>query len=478
MAAIRARAQSLILAGGASAAILLGAMPAPPAGAAARKVPRHGSAKAHPRKPRPPSLTLGPGLAVGPGVGITMAPVGLSMEYPVIAQDLGAGACPPPALTSELQRLGSPPLELAGQSQDFTAPAEATPVAPSSWEGLSTYTLTGEFWSRLHCLLAATKEPLTIGLNARIGLPSWAAQMVAGARSAATNGLDFSLANEPDLYYLPNYASLGKPLPGEEATAVGRYLQVAASLQPALAGEPVIGPELSGPRNWQAALPHVIQALAAHTVGVHAYPLSVCRTSHAATVSGLLKPSVGDAPHALAWVVADAIAAKVPAIISEANSVSCGGKTGVSDSPAAAVWAVRFVLSALKTGFREVRFHFSGDPYDPFILRGAELLPRPIESALVALNQWLPIGSSIRTVPGVKGLQASALSGPTGALMLVLDNEQRAARTMLLRGARTINVQELGPSRAGLVAVALRAAKGRFKLTLAANTIAAVTWTP
>ncbi len=59
---------------------------------------------------------------------------------------------------------------------------------------------------------------------------------------------------------------------------------------------------------------------------------------------------------------------------------------------------MRFVLSALKTGFHEVRFHFSGRSYDPFIVRGEEVLARPLESALAALNHWLPIGSSLQTL--------------------------------------------------------------------------------
>jgi len=426
----------------------------------------------------PPVLTLGPGLLAGPAVGVTMAPVGLSLEYPVIVSDLGTGPCPPGALTSELLRLGSPPIELAGVSQDFTAPAEAAPVSPSSWEGLSTYTLPASFWSQLHCLLSATHDPLTVGLNARIGLPSWAAQMVAGAQSAATNGLSFSLGNEPDLYELPDYASLDKPQPGEEAIDVHRYLQVAESLKPELAGEPVIGPEISGPHNWEASLPHVIQALGAATVGVHAYPLSVCLTPRAATIGGLLDPSIGNEPESFSWVVADATAAGVPAIISEANSVSCGGKAGVSDSPAAAVWAVRFVLAALKTGFREVRFHFSGDPYDPFVMHGSELLERPLESALVALNQWLPAGSTVRTVKGPKGLVATALQTPAGAVTLILDNEQTVAQPLELKGARTLEVQQLSPLHAGLQTVALAGLHELFKLNLPANTVAALTWTP
>jgi hypothetical protein len=407
-----------------------------------------------------------------------MAPVGLSFEYPVMAADLGSAACPPPALTAELQRLGSPPIELAGQSQDFTAPTEAAPVTPSSWEGLSLYTLPSAFWSQLHCLLATSGDPLTVGLNGRIGLPSWAAQMVAGAQSAATNGLSFSLANEPDLYYLPNFASLDKPLAGEEAIDVGRFLQVASALEPALDGEPVTGPELSSPRSWRASLPRVIAALHARTVGVHVYPLSVCETPRAATVSGLLEPSVGSTPRALAWVIADADAAGAPAIISEANSVSCGGKAGVSDSPAAAVWAVRFVLAALETGFREVRFHFAGDPYDPFAMRGSELVARPLESAMVALNQWLPVGSTIHPMSVARGLQAAAFAAPTGSLMVVLDNEQRTAQRLVLKGAGTVDLQELGPLRTGLVTVPISPLHGLFKLVLPANTLAAVRWTP
>jgi hypothetical protein len=407
-----------------------------------------------------------------------MAPVGLSLEYPVMVADLGPAACPPPALSSELRRLGSPPIELAGQSQDFTAPAEAVPVSPSSWEGLSTYTLPGTFWSQLHCLLSGSPDPLTVGLNARIGLPSWAAQMVAGAESAATNGLSFSLGNEPDLYYLPNYASLDKVLPGEEAIDVARYLQVASSLKAQVGGAPVIAPEISGPHNWRASLPRVISALGAATVGIHAYPLSVCQTPRAATLSGLLEPSVGNAPASLAWVVADAGAAKAPAIISEANSVSCGGKAGVSDSPAAAVWALRFVLAALRTGFREVRFHFSGDPYDPFIMRAGQLLQRPLETAMAALNRWLPVGSKVRTLAAIGGVRVSVLATPAGAPTLILDNEQRSASVLLLKGAAALSVQELGPARPGFVAVGAAASHGAFRLALPANTVAAVTWTP
>jgi hypothetical protein len=425
----------------------------------------------------PPSeVTLTPSLAAG-GATVTMPPVGLSIEYPTMAHSLGTGPCPPAALAAELLRLGSPPLELAGMSQDFTAPDGAISGPPTSWETATLYPLPTAFWSQLQCLLSAAKDPLTVGLNVRTGNLSWATQMVANAQGAATNGLSFSLGNEPDLYGLPNLSSLAKPMAGEEAAAASLYLQLASYLRPAVGSAPVIGPEISRPARWRYVLPRVIEALHAQTVGVHLYPLTDCRSPREVTTGGLLSSRVANSPARLSWVVSEAQAAGLPAIISEANSASCGGLAGVSDGPAAAVWAVRFVLSALKTGFREVRFHFAGDPYDPFIIQGATILARPLESGLVALNQWLPVGSSVRTVPGVRELVASALGQPAGGTVLILDNERARARPVVLRNAYRVHVAIFSPAHAGPVTETL-SAHGRLKLSIAANTLLAISSVP
>jgi hypothetical protein len=427
-------------------------------------------------KPSAPELTFTPSLGAG-GVSIIMQPVGLSIEYPVMAQYLGTGACPPPALVAELQQLGSPPLALAGDSQDETVPSGVLSGAPESWEGATLYTLPADFWTQLRCLLAASRDPLTVGLNARSGALSWAAQMVAGAQSAASNGLDFSLGNEPDLYYLPNYSSLDKPQPDEEAVDVNTYLQVAEQLRPALGGAPVIGPELARPDHWQHELPHVLAQLHPQAVGVHLYPLTTCSTPKAVTIPGLLSTQSAETPRNLEWVVADANAVQAPAIISEANSASCGGVPGVSDSPAAAVWAVRFVLNALKTGFREVRFHFSGGPYDPFVLSGEQVLPRPLESALAALNDWLPVGSSLRSLD-VHGLVATAVSQPAGTGLLILDNEHAKAQSVVLRGVASASIEQLTPTRAGALVTELVSPHDSIELSVSPNSVLAVSPTP
>jgi hypothetical protein len=445
-----------------------------------------------------PHHTAGPSevalpLSSAGGVPVVMRPVGLSLEYSTMALDLGTGPCPPPALTAELRRLGSPPLALAGESQDLTAPPGAlTGVAPS-WETATLYSLPAPFWTQLHCLLSGAGDLLSVGLNLRKGVPAWATLMAAGAVGAATNGLEFSLGNEPDLYSLHNYPALAEPLPQSELTAVSLYLQLAGAMEPAVGTFPVIGPEVALPARWRRQLPHVISQLHERTVGVHQYPLSACNGPGGVTIPRLLAPAAAIAPRGLAWVVADARAAGVPAIISEANSASCGGKAGVSDTPAAAVWAVRYVLSALETGFDEVRFHLSGGAYDPFVVNGASVIDRPLESALVALNQWLPPGASIRNIAGIRGLVATEIAAPpavtpTGTTpgatpttattpatpQLILDNEGAKPQTVVLRGAGPAQLQLLSATRTGVQSTQLAATGTRTTLTVPANSVIAV----
>jgi hypothetical protein len=425
-------------------------------------------------------FTLGPGLLAAPGVEVDMQPVGLSIEYPVMAAALGSGACPPPALAAELDQLGSPPIQLAGVSQDMTAPSGALQGQQVSWQTATLYSLPAAFWSQLHCLLETSMDPLTVGLNLRTGSAAWAQQMVSEARGAAVAGLSFSLGNEPDLYGIPNYASLDKPLPEEELAAVNLFIQVAGALDSAALPGPLVGPELALPERWRAQLPRVLKGLHYQTVGVHLYPLTACATPRDVTIPGLLSTAAADSPARLAWVVADAEAEGLPAIISEANSASCGGVSGVSNSPAAAVWAARFVLSALQTGFREVRFHLSGNSYDPFLVRGSTVLRRPLESALVALNGWLPVGSALHRVPtpAPRRIIASAIAQPAGGLVLVLDNRGARAQPLVLHAAGALQVQILRSTRAGVASETLVPAAGRAALSLPGESVLAVSASP
>jgi hypothetical protein len=429
------------------------------------------------KKPSPtksPSSVGAVGAPAGASVQVVQTPVGLSFEYPLMEQYLGSGLCPPSALVAELQELGSPPISLAGNSQDLTVPSGALTEPFPNWDSATLYQLPPAFWSQLHCLLATTRDPLTVGLNAKVGQLAWAQQMVAGAQSAATNGLSFSLGNEPDLYYLPNYSSLGKRAYNEEV-AVNTYLQVAAYLRPALGALPVQGPELAIASNWQHQLPRVIATVGAKTVGVHLYPLSACGSPKAVTIPRLLSVTAADAPDTLGWVVSDANTAGVPAILSESNSAACGGAEGVSNTQASAVWAIRFVLSAIKTGFQQVRFHASGGPYDPFVVVGSQVQVRPLAGAMATIEHWLPVGASLQTLRSPAGTVATAVSVAGAPTEVICDNESTNARTIDLPATAELHGELVGPVQQGIRVFVLHPRRGRATLTLPANSIAAVT---
>ena len=187
----------------------------------------------------------------------------------------------------------------------------------------------------------------------RTGNLAWATQMASEARAAAVNGLSFSLGNEPDLYELPNYAALDKPFAGEEAAYASLYEQLAQYLKPAVGQRTARRPRTGGRRRAGASSCRSwSRALGLGTVGVHMYPLTTCRSPSEATIKGLLSRRAGNAPARLSWVAIAAHALGLPAIISEANSASCGGRPGVSNSPASAVWGLRFGLSALEGRLR------------------------------------------------------------------------------------------------------------------------------
>ena len=93
-------------------------------------------------------------------VQVTAPPVGLSIEYPVLAQYLGPGACPA-ALVAELLR-SRVAAAGAGRQQPGPGlvPSGVLTGPPSSWETASCSTRPRVFWSQLHCMPTGAKDPL------------------------------------------------------------------------------------------------------------------------------------------------------------------------------------------------------------------------------------------------------------------------------------------------------------------------------
>jgi hypothetical protein len=422
--------------------------------------PRRGGAVA-----QAPTLTLG--APVGPAVTIGGHPIGLSIEYPQLAHDLGTRRCPPAALVRTLAALGSPTVRIGGDSQDTTAPAGTPPRA-----GVSD--LPPGFWSRVACLERETGVAIVVGLNLASGEVAWGAATAAGARAAIPGSrLSFELGNEPDIYGSPVPWWNGHALVAS-AMPLPTYLRRAEALEAMLGRRnPVEGPDFASGR-WTASVPMLARSLHLSTIDAHFYPLDACRGSAGVTSFALLERAVQTKLDERVRLARDARAAGLPAVISETNSSSCGGAPGVSDTPAAAVWAVRMILRALRAGFSSVRFHSSGGTYDPFVVTGGAVIQRPLYLGLRAAARVLAPGAVLRAIAGADSLDGVTITGPGGAATIVLSNYAATPKWVALSArsrVRVVSIVARAPTVETSTATPLR---GRVRVELPANSVAAI----
>ena len=418
----------------------------------------------------PPATPAALALGAPAGAAIKLAgdPVGLSVEYQLLAGELGAGRCPPPALARAIRGLREPALRIGGDSQDQTAPAGSPPHAGAS-------DLPRGFWTRLGCLERETAIPVIVGLNLASGEPSWAASLAADARAVIPPArLAFELGNEPDIYgtHVPWWN--GKALVHSAmpfATYLHRAEQVAAAI-----GRPsfIEGPDLASGR-WVRAVPALARTLGLRAIDAHFYPLDACAAGAGASASALLSRAVQTKLDERVRLARDARAAGLPALISEANSVSCGGLAGVSDSPAAAVWAFRLIVAALRAGFDSVRFHSSGGPYDPFALARGRLALRPLYLGLRAAAAVLAGGGVLRPLDGGESLDAVAVIRPDGTATDLLSNYSAAPRLVALATKRKVAILAVLARAPTVLASSASASGGRVLVELPPNSLVAIT---
>ena len=415
-----------------------------------------------------PATTLALGAPAGPAVTVGAHPIGLSIEYPLLAHDLGSGRCPSSALVDALESLGSPPIRIGGDSQDAVAPA-GTPPFPGVTD------LPPGFWSRVACLERETGGPIIVGLNLASGEPAWAAELAASARAVIPSRLlSFELGNEPDIYGAPvrwwnGHALTSMAMPW--ATYLARARAVAAVLG---AGSVLEGPDFASGR-WVAMVPALATTLHLRTIDAHFYPLDACRNPAAATTAALLSRQIQTKLDERVRLARDARAERLPAVISETNSVSCGGVAGISDEPAAAVWAVRMILRALRAGFSSVRFHASGSAYDPFVVNAGVLTARPLELGLLFAAHVLGVGSVLRAIPNGGSLDAVAITRPGGARTVVLSNYAPTPRSVSLATPGPVGVVGVVAAAPSVRSATVATVAGRARVELAPNSVEAIT---
>ena len=440
-------------------------------------------------------------LTISPTAGTTPVPpsyFGLSTEYgglPLFERDMPVFE----RVISLLHVPGNGPLVLriGGDSADHSFWMPKKPRNMPSWA----FAVTPEFLTQLRSLVKRDPVKLIVDLNLVTDTPWTAATWARAAETSLPRGsiVGFEVGNEPDLYTHSYWATTiarspleARPLPLELTpdSYVGDFSDYANVLGEGAPDIPLIGPAVAHPR---VSLPWIKTLIADErpelgAITAHLYPYSKC-VKHKSnpsypTVARLLSwQAVGALAKDVAGAVRVSHAAGLKFRLTELNSVTCGGKAGVSNTFATALWAPDALFALLRAGVDGVNLHVRADAINaPFALTPAGLQARPLLYGLIFFSRALGPNARLvkigATAPRAADLSAWAVRVGTNTLHVVLvDKGRRAVRVSLhLPAISAASVQRLqAPSAASQTGVTLRGQSlgpdGRWQGTATLQTV-------
>lgn len=425
--------------------------------------PRSRAAAHHPRHRHAPLLPVGAVVTVAADAARTTVPrsyLGLSTEY--WALPLWSAQMPLLERTLSLVRVaGEGPLLLrvGGDSADHAfwdpnaapMPDWAFPVAP-------------KWLAQARALVRSLGVRLIIDLNLITDTPRAAAQWARAAMAGLPpRSIDaFEVGNEPDIYSRADWLAMtaagsldaraagrrggGPPLPAAlTARDYVRAFHAYADALHAVAPRTVVsGPALANPIHHSPWVQTLIDGARRDLgmVTIHRYPYTGCPhrrgTRSYATIGRVLSPAASTGlAAALRPLVDDAHDAGLPLRLTELNSVNCGGRAGVSNAFATALWAPDALFSLLRAGVDGVNLHVRAAAVNAaFSLGPAGLQARPLLYGLILFARTLGPHAQLVTLrshlsrPGNVATWA-VLVGRNTLHLLVIDKSPRAEHVSL-----------------------------------------------
>ena len=209
-------------------------------------------------------------------------------------------------------------------------------------------------------------------------------------------------------------------------------------------GVPIAGPDVSGSGvfpEWgeEEALSQKPALLTGHH-----YPLG-CAQTPAPSIETLLSAETREREaQSLTTYMSVANAYRIPFRLDEANSVSCGGVAGISDTFASTLWATGYITQAMAAGAAGI--NLQGNPTnctgytplcapDPAALASGSLRAQPDWYALLLTSSLAgdrPLATTISAEPQ-PNLVAASFAGPGHSLkVLLVDDEEPGASPLAL----------------------------------------------
>jgi hypothetical protein len=378
------------------------------------------------------------------------------------------------------------------------------------------FSLAPKWLSQARALVRTLGARLILDLNLITDTPSVAAQWARAATAELSpHSIEaFEVGNEPDIYshadWLAITAGRGLDAAGRGLDAAGRRLDAGApgvtgagagrrSGEPRFRGmtlpaaltardyvrdfrayaaalaavDPramVAGPALANPLQHPRWVTTLIGGARRDLgiVTIHRYPYTGCPgrrgTRSYATLGRVLSPAASTGlAVGLRPLVDDAHDAGLPLRLTELNSVNCGGRLGVSNAFATALWAPDALFSLLRAGVDGVNLHVRAAAVNaPFALGPTGLQARPLLYGLILFARTLGPHAQLITLRSHLSRAANVAAwavrvGRDTLHVLLLDKSRRPERVSLhLPAAGTAAVQRLlAPSAASRSGVTL-----------------------
>jgi hypothetical protein len=405
-------------------------------------------------------------------VAVPRSFLGLSTEYwtiPVWARH--------PLLLGRVLSLITPNgpmvLRIGGDSADhsFWAPNRELP----EW----IFELTPSWLTQVREMIGGLGVHVLLDLNLVTATPANAAQWARTAERAwpPRSILGFEIGNEPDIYSRPSWRTATRGGRGSARRLPSRmtaqsyasaYLSYDRALDRAVPNVPMLGPALAEPNtnlSWITRLlagPH--PGLTAITA--HRYPLSQCSRPGARTFPTIARVLAENATAGMANSVRPAVALArqhgLPVRLTEINSVTCGGRRGVSDTFATALWAPDALFELMHAGIRSAAVHVRANAINmAFSLTDHGLIAHPLLYGLALFSRTL--GTSTQLIPlrlnaaGSAHIKAWAVRDGKALRVLLINKGPKSTRISLaIPATGTATVQRmLAPSARSTSAITL-----------------------
>ncbi len=387
----------------------------------------------------------------GGAIAVPRSFFGISVEYDQLLTYENEGPVFDHALSLIRPQDGTPLLlRIGGRSTDHTYWETPRPENPKHLIEI------GQDWmDQLGALVRRDGLRVMLDLNLAVHSPTLEAGFVRAAIEALPRSrlAGLEIGNEPDLYWRQPWLSEGRiastiaSTPKRWAVKYSAsdyrrdYINYARTLSAQAPGIPLGGPEIiSNNPPWLSSV-EGLGRLDPGFLSIHRYASSNCWPTNSPwypTIPLILNEgSSAGLAQSVESAVAFAHSRHQALRITEINSISCGGNTGVANTFATALWASDTLFEMIRAGVDSLSWHIRPNqpntPWEP-TRRGIE--PMPELYALAVFAQMLRPGAAVLNSKFTSALHVKgwAVWTPQGLRVLLINKGARGADVTLRLG--------------------------------------------